>query len=131
MGKLAAIATSVRRMRSKGWTVESIARLYRVAVADVLAILRLHPPRTSISRPPPQPKTVDPWKGPAGDWRFRDDVGFDQVEAPAQICAIELPDQVAAAGIAAEPVKPAPSTWCGPSSPCATSLHGGRRRIRD
>ena len=26
---------------------------------------------------------------------------------------------------------PYESAWCGPSNPCATSLHGGRRRIRD
>jgi hypothetical protein len=42
-----------------------------------------------------------------------------------------VPDQGAAAVAAAELVKPDSSTWCGPSSPCQTSLKGGRWRIKD
>ena len=38
--KVRGIAAIARMMRSKGWTVESIAPLYRVSRADVLAILR-------------------------------------------------------------------------------------------
>ncbi|MGA9923785.1 MAG: hypothetical protein WBQ29_10335 [Isosphaeraceae bacterium] len=45
----------------------------------------------------------------------------------APLAAPELvPDQGGA-----ELVKPDSSTWCGPSSPCQTSLKGGRWRIKD
>jgi len=43
MGKLAAIARQARLMRSKGWTPQSIARLYRVSVAEVETVLKLPP----------------------------------------------------------------------------------------
>ena len=133
MSRISAITPHVRRMATKGWSVESIAHSYRVATADVRAILRPRLPRPPFSRPSPQPKPVDPWKGPPGDWRFRDEVGDPVTETSvvAQICATELPDQAAAAAITAELVKPKLSTWSGPSSPCQTSLHGGRRRIKD
>ena len=46
-----------------------------------------------------------------------------------EMCMVspELPTRAATA----ELVKPDSSTWCGPSSPCQTSLKGGRRRIKD
>ena len=42
---------------------------------------RPRPPRSSRPLPhdPSYARPVDPWKGPAGDWRFRDDVGVDLV----------------------------------------------------
>jgi len=50
----------------------------------------------------------------------------------APLAAPELvPDQGGAAAATAELVKPDSSTWCGPSSPCQTSLKGGRWRIKD
>jgi len=125
MGKLAGITPTARKMVARGWTVECIARMYGLAVKDVLAILPRRAPRSP--RPAPQPKPVDPWKG---TWRHRDDPGVETAPEP-QIPASQVVDQAPVMARAAEPVEPAPSTWSGPSSPCATSLADGRRRIKD
>ena len=126
--RLAGIAPHVRRMRLKGWSVESIASAYRIATADVRAILVPRPPRPP--RPVKQPRSVDPWRGT--DWRYRDDVGLDLVEHHGADLRLAPP----VAGIesnapirAVEP--PAPIAWSGPASPFQTSLHGGRRRLKD
>jgi len=114
MGKLAGITSTARKMVARGWTVESIARLYGVAVADVLAILprRLPPP----PRPAPQPKPVDPWRG---TWHQRDDAG---VEAPvvAEIPAVQVVDQAGAAEIPATLEARTLEPWNGPASPYAS-----------
>lgn len=126
--RLAGIAPHVRRMRLKGWSVESIASAYRIATADVRAILVPRPPRPP--RPVKQPRWVDSWRAAAkSDERYRDDVGLDQVELPTAAGPVtrDTVTQIPAAKL--EP--PAPSAWSGPASPFQTSLHGGRRRLKD
>jgi len=120
MGKLQGMTTPARMMRARGWTVRAIARLYGATEAHVLALLRSRLPPS-----PRKPKPVDPWKG---TWCHRDDEV--EVAAVPQICAGQLV-QAPTPAIAVEPIKSSPSPWSGPSSPCQTSLHGGRRRIKD
>ncbi len=129
MSRIAAITPHVRRMAAKGWSAPSIARAYGVTVRTILDILS-PPPRPFRLAFKRTPRPVDPWRG--NNWRFRNDVG---VELPAAAIAPELVDQGEAAAIPAEPdppgARPASSIWSGPASPCVTSLHGGRRRIKD
>jgi hypothetical protein len=114
MGKLAGIRkiTSARKLVARGWTVKYIARIYGVAVPEVLAILPSKP--------------IDPWKG---TWYYKESAGVE-LPAAAEISAGQVNPPSAMAS-PADPIEPFPSTWCGPSSPCATSLQGGRRRIKD
>ncbi len=120
--RLRGIAATARRMRAAGWSVQSIARLYRVTRMDVLAILRAPPPR--LPRPAKQPKPVDPWKG---TWRYRGD--DDLIEFPVAPAIDQVTDQGGAAAIpAAELEQPAPSTWSGPSSPYVS---GPRKMTRE
>jgi len=124
MGKLAGITPTARKMVARGWTVECIARMYGLAVKDVLAILPRRVPRAP--RPAPQPKAVDCWRG---TWRWKESAGVEP-PAAAQIPASQVVHSRVMASHA-EPVKPVPSTWTGPTSPCQTSLPGGRSRRRD
>ncbi len=108
--KLSGIAAAARRMRAAGWSVQSIARLYRVTRADVLAILRPRP--TRLPRPAPQPKPIDSWKG---TWRYREDVGPAELPSRPAVDQVEL-DTSARISAAAPPPEP----WKGPAHPCAT-----------
>jgi hypothetical protein len=126
--RIAAITSGVRRLSLKGWSAASIASAYGVTVRTILTILD----------PPPQPFVLqvrrparwrDQWK--QAGWRFKDDVG---VEPVAGLVTAEVIGKVVDAPSLTssnEPVKPVPSTWSGPASPCQTSLPGGRRRRRD
>ena len=115
---------AVRRARLGGWSIEAIARCWHLTRSEVAAALSSPLPRP---RAPRAARWRDAWRGDG--WRYRDDVGPDgliELCPPASVAA-----EASAAAIAAElPPAPAPSAWSGPASPCASSLPGGRRRIR-
>ena len=132
----------------KGWTVDALALYFEVPESEIIRALEYRPlPKPSRAMPPAEKRRRSEqrsrrrakaiavakarlWRG--DDWRFRDDAEVNQVEhhgADLRLGGVE--SNAVTPAIAPELVKPVPSTWRGPSSPCQTSLKGDRRRIKD
>jgi hypothetical protein len=137
-----ALVCSIRRLTRKGWTAVSIARLHKIEVRDVRAMLS---PTVRTFATPPRPKSPPPESAPSAPrervrpplrrpdrrptvrhWRELDDVGPDG--RPLELVtppAAELDDQVGAE-LPAIAGMPSRCEWIGP-----TSLTGGKHKLTD